>query len=135
MQNQHVRQVPCLILGLALLCTMPSEALAEPIFLDCRSGSFQYSLALDYTDGTIEILNFADGNKFTDENGHSILPINVGDNAVKWRTGYRAAGGLIVRVYWTLNRLTGILTAYNDSTRDGNEPMACIRASKPQAKF
>jgi hypothetical protein len=61
--------------------------------------------------------------------------VQIGDSQITWQVvGSARANGLYYAEHYTLNRLTGALSYYDDGTQHG-EAWTCAVGEKPVPKF
>ena len=122
--------VPAVI---ALLCSA-APALADQVYLTCTDNdgppSFRRYITVDYGAGTVVT---SDMNTLTPYG--TTQNVQITDSQIVWQVvGEARANGLYYAEHYTLNRLTGDLSYYDDGTQHG-EAWTCTPGSKPAPKF
>ena len=117
----------------ALLCsTVP--ALADQVYLTCTCDtgppSARRYISVDY--GTNSVIT-SDINVTTPYG--TTQNVQITDSQIAWQVvGDARANGLYYAEHYTLNRLTGALSYYDDGTQHG-EAWTCTPGPKPAPKF
>src|SRR5438874_5669678 len=115
-------------------------AAASPdlVYLTCndiRSSPPRYPmtkyLTIDYGARTVVTSELNDTKPMVYAQGRASQPSQISDSQIVWQIADRRADGRIYSQHFTLNRLTGGLSYYDDGTRHG-ESWTCEAGAKPK---
>ena len=110
------------------------SAIADPVFLTCTCDtgppSARRYITVDYNTNTVVT---SDMNVTTPYG--TTQNVQITDSQIAWQVvGSARADGLYYAEHYTLNRLTGGLSYYDDGTQHG-EAWTCAVGAKPVPKF
>jgi len=113
----------------------------DPVYLTCndiRSSPPRYPmtkyLTIDYGARTVVTSELNATKPIVDAQGRTSQPAQITDSQIVWQIADKRADGRIYAQHFTLNRLTGNLSYYDDGTRHG-ETWTCEAGAKPKPKF
>jgi hypothetical protein len=127
----------------ALLTTLnllgwSTATFAAPVYLTCPSDSMaptdRMFLTIDYSKSTVLTWSSSDATPMSDVLGRTAEPAQVTGSQIAWQIVTRRADGLNYAEHFTLNRLTGLLSTYDDGVQNG-QAWVCQVGAKPRPKF
>lgn len=116
------------------LLAIDAPAFADTVFLTCTCDtgppSARRYITVDYGNNTVVTSDL----NVTTPYG-TTQQVQIGDSQITWQVvGSARANGLYYAEHYTLNRLTGALSYYDDGTEHG-EAWTCAAGPKPIPKF
>lgn len=116
------------------LLAASSSAFAAPVYLTCTSDGaptyFKRYITIDYAANTV----VSSGLNVMAPDGE-IQKVQIGNSEITWQVvGQPRADGNYYAEHYTLNRLSGVLSYYDDGTQHG-EAWTCVAGTKPAPKF
>jgi hypothetical protein len=143
MKSIYVRRGLCAISTLLMTLSFldwSAAASTDLVYLTCNRipSSPQYPstyyLTIDYSRKTVVTSEVNDTKPMVDAQGRTSQPAQITDSKIVWQIATRRALGDICVEHFTLNRLNGNLSYYDDGTHHG-ESWSCEIGAKPAPKF